>query len=69
MPSAAAIKSASESPGSAMPGTTGTPNADTAVLAAILSPMVAIAAAGGPMNASPACASAAAKSAFSERNP
>ena len=37
-----------------MPGTTGTPNADTAAFAAILSPMVWIAATGGPMNAMPA---------------
>ncbi len=36
-----------------MPGTTGTPNADTAALAAILSPIVWIAATGGPMNTMP----------------
>ena len=41
------------SPGREMPGTTGTPNADTAALAAILSPIVSIAATGGPMNAMP----------------
>ena len=52
-----------------MPGTTGTPKADTVVLAAILSPMVSIAATGGPMNTMPAASSAAANSAFSERNP
>ena len=52
-----------------MPGTTGTPNADTVALAAILSPMVAMAVTGGPMNTMPAASSAAANSAFSERNP
>ena len=51
------------------PGTTGTPNADTAAFAAILSPMVCIAATGGPMNTIPADCSAAANSPFSERNP
>ena len=67
--SAPAIRSASVRPGRDTPGTTGTPNADTAALAAILSPMVWIAAAGGPMNAMPASCSAAANCAFSERNP
>ena len=52
-----------------MPGTTGTPNAETVALAAILSPMVAIARVGGPMNTTPASFSAAAKAEFSERNP
>ena len=66
---AAEINWASERPGFAMPGTTGTPDAETVVLAAILSPIVVIAPAGGPMNAMPAAASAAAKSAFSERKP
>ena len=41
-------------PGRATPGTTGTPNADTAAFAAILSPIVWIAATGGPMNTMPA---------------
>ena len=53
----------------ARPGTTGTPNADTAAFAAILSPIVWIAATGGPMNTMPADCRAAANSAFSERNP
>ena len=69
MSPAAAIRSSSVRPGRAMPGTTGTPNADTVVLAAILSPMVWIALTGGPMNTMPAASSAAANSAFSERNP
>ncbi len=56
-------------PRPAIPGTTGTPNADTVPLAAILSPMVWIAFTGGPMKVTPADARAAAKSAFSERNP
>ena len=42
------------SPGREMPGTTGTPKADTAALAAILSPIVSIAATGGPMKVTPA---------------
>ena len=37
-----------------MPGTTGTPNAATRAFAVILSPIVAMAAAGGPMNTMPA---------------
>ena len=41
-----------------MPGTTGTPNADTVPFAAILSPMVWIAVTGGPMNVAPADAKA-----------
>ena len=53
--SAPAIRSASVRPGRETPGTTGTPNADTAAFAAILSPIVWIAAAGGPMNTMPAC--------------
>ena len=45
------------------------PKADTAALAAILSPIVAIAPAGGPMKTTPTDFSAAANSAFSERTP
>ena len=66
---AAAINAASDSPGSARPGTTGTPNFETVVLAAILSPIVRIAPLGGPMKTIPACSRAAAKSEFSERKP
>ena len=61
--------SASVSPGAATPGTTGTPNAATVFLAVILSPIVAMAFGGGPMNVMPASASAPAKAAFSDRNP
>ncbi len=66
---AAAARSVSDIPGSVRPGTTGTPAAATASLARILSPIASIAAAGGPMNTSPARSQAAAKAAFSERNP
>ncbi len=66
---AAATRSSSVRPGSAIPGTTGTSNAETAFLAVILSPIVRMAAVGGPTNAMPARLHAAAKSAFSERNP
>ena len=69
MSPAAAINSASVMPGRAMPGTTGTPNRETVSFAVILSPMMAIAAADGPMNTTPASARAEANSAFSERNP
>jgi hypothetical protein len=41
----------------------------TVALAVILSPMAAIAAGGGPTNTKPASVHAAAKAAFSERNP
>lgn len=63
------MSSSSVRPGREMPGTTGTPNADTAALAVILSPMVPMALAGGPMKTMPASCRAAANSAFSERNP
>ena len=63
------MRSESVSPGREMPGTVGTPRADTAALAAILSPIVSIAAAGGPMKIRPASSSARANAAFSERNP
>ena len=66
---APAMRSSSVSPGREMPGTTGTPKADTAALAAILSPIVSMAATGGPMKTMPGAFSAAANSAFSERNP
>ncbi|SLJ82679.1 Uncharacterised protein [Mycobacteroides abscessus subsp. abscessus] len=52
-----------------MPGTTGTPKAETVFFAAILSPMISIARAGGPRKTMPALSSAVAKAAFSERNP
>ena len=63
------MSSASVSRGAAIPGTTGTPDAATVVLAVILSPIVAMAPTGGPMKVMPACASAAAKAAFSDKNP
>ena len=48
------MRSSSVSPGREMPGTTGTPKADTAAFAAILSPIISMAATGGPMNTTPA---------------
>lgn len=51
------------------PGTTGTPAARTVSFARILSPIRAIASAGGPMKTSPASAQARANSAFSARKP
>ena len=51
------------------PGTTGTPAAPPGALARILSPMVSIAAGGGPMKTRPAAAQARAKAAFSARKP
>jgi hypothetical protein len=55
--------------GSSVPGTTGTPARSAAVRAAVLLPMVAIAAGVGPMKISPASRTAAAKSSFSARKP
>ena len=52
-----------------MLGSTGTPAAAISSFAAILDPMAAMAAGDGPTNVRPAAAHAAAKSAFSDRNP
>jgi hypothetical protein len=68
-PASAAVSSSSEIPGAPAPGTTGTLAAATAALARILSPMIAIAEAEGPMNATRALAHACANPAFSDRNP
>jgi len=51
------------------PGTQGTPASIIARLAAILSPMMRIDAAVGPMKTSPAASTASAKAAFSLRKP
>ncbi len=67
--SAPAMRAASSRPGSAMPGTVATPRDSTACLAEILSPIVSIAEAGGPMNTTPASAHACANAAFSDRKP
>ncbi len=48
---------------------TGTPASATVCLAGTLAPIAAIAFAGGPTQVSPASQTAAAKSAFSDRNP
>ena len=55
-------------PGSSS-SSTGTPAADIIFLASILEPIARTAATGGPIQVSPASCTAAAKSAFSERNP
>ena len=69
MPGAAAMRSASLRPGRAIPGTVGTSRSATASLAVILSPIVRIASAVGPMNTIPASAHACANAAFSARKP
>ncbi|MNV02563.1 hypothetical protein D3C71_928020 [compost metagenome] len=68
---AAIARIASGSDGSSVsgPGTQGTPASIMALLAAILSPIVAMALASGPMKVSPAFSTAAEKLVFSERNP
>ena len=65
---AAAIASSVCSAG-VSPGTTGTPACDASCRAAIFDPMRAMTSAGGPMNATPAAAHAAANAWFSERKP
>src|SRR5919198_21297 len=50
-------------------GTTGTPAARICSRAAVLEPIVSIASAGGPIQTSPARATARAKAAFSARKP
>ncbi len=69
MSSAAAMRASSEDPASFVPGTRGTPWAETACFAVILSPIVRIASGPGPRKTMPAASQAAEKSAFSERNP
>ncbi len=55
--------------GSRVPGTPWTPAASAASLDSILSPIIAIADAGGPTQVNPASTTACANSAFSARNP
>ncbi len=66
---AASTSCASVRPLPLEPGTTGTPAAFTVSLARILSPIRAMASAGGPMKTSPASSQARAKPAFSARKP
>ncbi len=71
-PAAIAATSASVTSGpsgSRVPGTTGTPAAMAAWRAAVLLPIRSMASGDGPMNTSPASRHAAAKVAFSARNP
>ncbi len=65
----AATRSGTELLGSVVPAMTGTPAATASALAAALSPKRRSTPASGPMKAMPAASSAAAKSAFSARNP
>ncbi len=66
---AASMSWASVRPLPLLPGTIGTPAAETVSLARILSPISSIAPAGGPMKTSPASWQARAKPAFSARKP
>ena len=52
-----------------LPGTSGTPSRRMASLAAILSPMMRMCSAVGPMKASPCASTISAKRAFSDRKP
>jgi hypothetical protein len=52
-----------------VPGTIGTPAACISSRARVLEPIASIAAAGGPMNVTPASSSARANAAFSARKP
>ena len=66
---AAASSDASDWSAGVSPGTTGTPARSISRRAEILDPIAAMAADGGPMKVIPADSQAAAKSAFSARNP
>jgi hypothetical protein len=63
------ISFGSSGSGPSEPGTHGMPTFFIAALAAILSPMVRIEAAVGPMKTKPEFSTLSAKSAFSDRNP
>jgi hypothetical protein len=69
MRSASATARSTSSIGSTRPGTTGTPAACIVRRAMILSPIVSIASAGGPIHTSPASTTARAKYARSLRKP
>ena len=62
-------RSASVTASGASSSSTGTPAAAMSRLDSILEPMDSMAATGGPIQVSPAASTAAAKSAFSDRNP
>jgi hypothetical protein len=66
---APATSSSSVRPARASPGTVGTPRSSTVCFAEILSPMISIASALGPMKTIPASTHARAKAAFSARKP
>jgi hypothetical protein len=67
--SAARSSVASSCSSPSWPGMQGTPASRTTALARALSPIAAIASGDGPMNTRPASQQAAAKAAFSARNP
>ena len=64
-----ATTSSASASAAVVPGTPATPAARAAWRADSLSPMISMAAAGGPMKTAPAAVTARAKSAFSDRNP
>lgn len=67
--SANARTSSAEPTGSVVPGTCGAPTFSAMWRAATLSPSLAMAAGGGPIQVSPASSTARANSAFSDRKP
>ena len=69
MSSAIFSASSSDSTGSVVPGTIGTPASCISSRALVLEPIASIADAGGPMNVTPASSRRRAKAAFSARKP
>ena len=67
--SPAATTSAGSASATVVPGTTATPAFSAARRADSLSPIISMAAGGGPMKTAPASATARAKAASSARNP
>ncbi len=63
------LASFTDSTGSVVPGTIGTPASFITSRALVLEPMASIASAGGPMNTIPASSQARAKAEFSARKP
>ena len=64
-----ALASSTESTGSVVPGTIGTPASRISSRALVFEPIASIALAGGPMKTMPASSQARAKAAFSARKP
>ena len=63
------LAASTDSTGSVVPGTIGTPAAFISSRARVLEPIASMASAGGPMNTMPASSQARAKAAFSARKP